>query len=431
MSGQQGSSPRNPFVREGHVDKPGIVGSHWWNRQLGEATALQSRRNLLTALAVSAVGISAMGLLVYEAAEDDTREERRRSLEMQQTYGWSFGATSETVALETTYTQAYAADALPRLATDLTPKNETLRRFYNPALFQSPSALPRLTLPDPEAGTPSSLSAALRPIHTPAMILVEVKAEALAKLLSGATGGRVALVFDLEGTESVAAAAGAADLYDPVFLFDNWPHPRGVVPAHRTLSAAVYYQPRLVQASGARSPGAPPAFVLDRNRLSPYSDDTMQFDNRWLAKLPSAQDLKGLEIKRVLYVVPTQASPIDLRDVGQIFHDWSAAGIEVRALSMEALEADVTTKKVSFGKTPEAHAGFFGHYPWKQPAPAAVSVLLNDFASSWRPKPPAPDPADKTLGTILVAVDKQTAQVVGPQLLRSGSWNRSSGGWGG
>ena len=39
-----------------------------------------------------------------------------------------------------------------------------------------------------------------------------------------------------------------------------------------------------------------------------------QFDNRWLVKLPAPADLTALEITRVLYVVPSQAPPIELRD---------------------------------------------------------------------------------------------------------------------
>lgn len=428
-------APRNPFVREGHVAKPGIIGSHWWNREIAEASALKTRRGLLTALAVSAVGVSTLGLLVFEAVQEDTREERRPSLEMQRTYGWSFGATSETVAFDAQFTTAYAADALPRLASDLTPTNEGLLRFFVPTLFQSPSALPRLTLPDPEPGAPQSLASALRPIHTAGMTLAEDRARALAALLAEATGGRVALVFDLDGPESVAAAAGAADVYEPVFLFDNWPHPRGVVAAHLTLAAAVYHQPRFAQAAASRRAGAPPAFVLDRKRLSPYSDDMTQFDNRWLARLPLAADLKALEIKRVLYVVPAQTAPIDLRDAGAALNDWAAQGIEVRAVALDAFAQGVDGK-VYFGATPEAHAAFFAHYPWKAPpprgpAPAAVPIPSNEETARFRPHPPAADPTDSTLGTIRVAVDKETAQVVGPQALRSGSWNRASGGWGG
>jgi hypothetical protein len=423
--------PANPFVREGHVDKPGIVGSHWWNRELGEATKLKTRRDLITALAVSAAGIGTLGFFAFQAKGDDTRQERRPSLEMQRTYGWNFGATSETVALDAQFTTTYATEALPRLASDLTPRTPSLVRWFVPTLFQSPSTLPRLTLPDPEPGVAQSLTAALRPIHSPAMILAEKRAQALADLLAQATAGRVAIVFDLDGPEAVAAAAGAADLYEPVFLFDNWPHPRGVVPAHLTLAAAVYHQPRFVQSAAARRAGAPPAFVLDRKRLSSYSDDATQFDNRWLAKLPSSADLEALEIKRLLYVAPSQAEPVELRDVGQALHDWAAHGIDVRALSFESLVESTADGKVRFGASPEAHAGFFGHYPWKAPSPAAVPVAQNDAAARWRPRAPAPDPTDKTLGTILVAVDESTALVLGPQLLRSGSWNRSSGGWGG
>jgi hypothetical protein len=60
-----------------------------------------------------------------------------------------------------------------------------------------------------------------------------------------------------------------------------------------------------------------------------------------------------------------------------------------------------------------------------------VPVPRNDEAAAWRPKAPAADAGDKTLGSVAVAVDKGTALILGAYLLRSGSWNRSSGGWGG
>ncbi len=291
----------NPFVREGHVDRPGIVGSVWWNKELAEATALRSRRAVLTVLAVSAGGIAVLGAAAFALASGGPREELRRSIEVQRDFGWSFGATSETVAFDALYTTAYARDAIPRLAGDLTPTTEAARKWASPTLFQSPEALPRLPIP---GETVTRLGEALRPINTPSMKVAEAAGRALAELLAQATGGRVALVLDLDGPDAVAAAAGAADLFEPVFLFDNWPHPRGVVTAHLTLAAAVYHQPRFVAAAAARKPGAPPVFVLDRKRLREYTDDATQFDNRWWARLPGPADLTAMEVKRVLYVAP-------------------------------------------------------------------------------------------------------------------------------
>lgn len=420
------TTPANPFVREGHVDRPGIVGSVWWNKELAEATALRSRRAVITVLAVSAGGIAALGAAAFALASGGSREERRRSIEVQRDFGWSFGATSETVAFDALYTTTYARDAIPRLAGDLTPTAEAARKWASPTLFQSPEALPRLPIP---GETVTRLGEALRPIHTPSMKVAEAAGRALAELLAQATDGRVALVLDLDGPDSVAAAAGAADLFEPVFLFDNWPHPRGVVTAHLTLAAAVYHQPRFVAAAAARKAGAPPAFVLDRARLREYADDATQFDNRWWARLPGPADLTAMEVKRILYVAPTTEVDFALRDVGSFLHDWHRQGIDVRALALDAFEIDAMDGRSAYGGAPSAHAAFFAHYPWRPPAPPTAAVPKNDKARTWLPvTPPVAAPGDDVLGMVRVSVDSETGAVLGP---RSGSYNRASGGWGG
>lgn len=429
---------RNPFVREGHVAKPGIIGSHWWNRELGQAAALKTRRSLITGLAASAVGITIIGLVVSEAVSGGGREERRPSLDVQREFGWNFGTASETVALGEVYTGQYAIDAVDRLANNLKPRSDNYQKWYVPTLFQSPLAYPR-TIVAAEEGFRESLRGALRPIYTQAMKTAEAGGKGLAELLSQSTGGRVAIVFDLDGPEAVAAAAGAVDFFDPVFLFENWPHPRGVVAAHLTIAAALYYQPHFVAMSAIRAqdrPNAPPAFVLDRQRLATYTDDENQFDNRWLARLPSGQDLIQAEIKRVMYVTSAKDPPIDLRDVGTTMAEWVLKGIDVAAVNIRSFpfEAYATSK---FGGTVESHAGFFAHYKWKVPPPSpppiAVPVPENVAAVSWRASPQTAEPGDSTLGTIRVRVDKETNQVTGPYALRSGSFNRASGGssWGG
>ena len=84
-------------------------------------------------------------------------------------------------------------------------------------------------------------------------------------------GTKTALIVDLPGPEAVAFAAGAISIFDPVFLFDNWPHPRGVVHAQDTLSAAAYYQPLFADArSTSRTNARLPMFVLDRGRIATY-----------------------------------------------------------------------------------------------------------------------------------------------------------------
>jgi len=63
--------------------------------------------------------------------------------------------------------------------------------------------------------------------------------KALASLFAGVPPHTMVIV-DLPGPEAMAFAAGMAELFDPCFTFENWPHPRGVVPAHLTLAAAAF-----------------------------------------------------------------------------------------------------------------------------------------------------------------------------------------------
>ena len=106
--------------------------------------------------------------------------------------------------------------------------------------------------------------------------------EALARLAGWRQG--LAVLVDLPGPEAVAFAAGAADVFEPVLLLDNWPHPHGVVPSHLTLAALAYYQPRF--ASQKERVVSAPLFVLDRARLTAFSEETDRFDNRYYARMP-------------------------------------------------------------------------------------------------------------------------------------------------
>src|SRR5262249_38185625 len=131
--------------------------------------------------------------------------------------------------------------------------------------------------------------------------------------------------------------AGAAIAFDPVFLFDNWPHPRGVVRAHQTLATAAYYQP-LFKKERATS-GKPPMFVLDRRRLSTYTDDATQFDNRYVSKLPQPGSVmsRTLGAEHVLYVVPRGLDTArELDDLNDDFVAYAAAGLDVKAVATEA-----------------------------------------------------------------------------------------------
>jgi hypothetical protein len=72
--------------------------------------------------------------------------------------------------------------------------------------------------------------------------------------------------------------------------------------------------------------------VLDSARLNPYTDEDAQFDNRYLARLPSIEGWRALGIRHVLYV--TDGAERELDDLNGDFVALSQAGIDVKLLPL-------------------------------------------------------------------------------------------------
>lgn len=447
---------KNPFVRDEWLDKPGIVGARWWNQSLREATKLQTRRAVLMFAGVSAAMVGCGITVAMNSGDDDiqVREEMRTAIDLQRDYGWNFGATDELLVYDGNTTAPFDRSSLKRMVYELGPMRQDLHPYYVNTLFQSPEALPAKSVPGEQAqAAPVPIAAALRPMTTARMDELYKIGRNLATLLASNAAASVALVIDMAGPHAVAFAAGVAENFDPVFLFDNWPHPRGVVSAHKTLAAAAYYQPRFVATREKRAPKWP-AFVLDRNRLAPYVDDARQFDNRWFAKLPSASALRTLNVAHVLYVVEQAADLPELDDLNEAFIAFDAARIDVRAVACNAFvarpSAEVTPggRDYWYGGNEVWDEGFFAHYPWKAPplpmAPQRTNPEMN--ATGYHPAPRSSKftgmgigNVDLTtgrpkIGMVPVVVAMGTGALLGAKLAgRNGSWGRSGGssGWGG
>lgn len=462
---------QQPFNREESLDEPGIIGARWWQRSLEAAPDPVTRRSALAGILVAGAVIAAAGVFTAAVASsgsssgsDDTQIALRESLAMQQEYGWNFGAVTESLTFDGVTYLPFDRSALARLADDLRPSDPRAAAYYVPTLFQSPSALPK-RMPAGDDGTiASSLKDALRPIFTPAMDRAYRRGRALASLFKARAAG-AAVIVDLPGPESVAFAAGAAGVLDPVFLFDNWPHPRGVVPAHLALAAAAYYQPLF--ARHLRPAGAPPLFVLDRDRLNAYTDDARQFDNRHVARVPSAPQMKALGATRVLYVAPLSTDALETSDLNDDLVLYEGGGIDVKMVAADSFAADpaegpaipampvsvfpdddTSPPRYYYGGAAASHLYFWIDYPWiKLPPPrppdkAPVEPFMARPARHYRPAPratpfssgsPAPGAARTRppgFGTVPVIVAVATGIILGAKMSRSGSWNRASS-WGG
>lgn len=450
------SSSENPFVRDEWLDKPGIVGARWWNQALRDATKLETRRGLL-AIAGGIGVLVAVGVLEAKLGSDDediaTREEVRTALSLQRDHGWNFGASGESLVYDGVTTTPFDRSSLKRLVDELGPVRKDLQPYYINTLFQSPEALPTKPLPV-EPGQPATkpIAEALRPMFTAKMDELYKIGRNLALLLTAGSAAPVALVIDMEGPNGVAFAAGVAEAFDPVFLFDNWPHPRGVVPAHRTLAAAAYYQPRFASTKATRAPNWP-AFVLDRNRLASYTDDSQQFDNRWFAKLPSASAMAALKVAHILYVVEQVTHLPELDDLNDVFVALHGSNVDVRAIATNtfvaqpASDAKPGTRDYLYGGTEYVDTGFFAHYPWKAPPLPPKPDLSPTEASvaAYHPTPRSRKFAAVTgssvdvvtgmpkIGMVPVVIAAGTGVLLGAKLAgRNGSWGRSGGssGWG-
>lgn len=332
-------SPTPRFVLQVGFDQDELLGARWWHEGLvvargpaGVSPAAGdpdvSRRTALRLLAALGAGVVVTGLMVGSRHDSggSTQVVEQASLDLQQANGLMFAADGRSFA----WTNAVPTDVtgapldrsrLPTLGNDLRPRVVRWQAFHAPTLASSLQA--------------SDAEPLLRTIpcqDSPAMRVAHGRGRALRELLDQADAPeRLLVVVDLPGPESVAFAAGLQPLATAVFSFANWPHPRGVVPAHETLAAMLFHRPTFLSAPS--DPNRPAVFVLDRNRLAPYANEPERFDNRYVVRLPTAPTLRTMQIERILYVVPEGAPEQELDDCNETFVAYRAAGLQVRLVS--------------------------------------------------------------------------------------------------
>jgi hypothetical protein len=303
----------------------------WWRPSPPARSLFEVLRGWSPPAAFAGAGVVLGGCGEVLSRTPDAPE--HAALADQQSLGWSVGGEGGALV----FPDAQRADvsggvgwreAMPTLATRLQPGMARWAPYYSPALFQSL-----------EAPRSADLRFEMRPIFTPEMALAERRGQALLSALTvdGVCRNDVAVVLDLAGPEAVAVASALAHCFDPVFVFDNWPHPRGVVPAHLTLASTLYFLPSFERERSARVAAralVAPVFVLDRARAAPYVDAADQFDNRYFASLPPPEDLRAAGIRHVLYVTPNDQVTLESDDLNDDLVALDADGVDVRMLAL-------------------------------------------------------------------------------------------------
>lgn len=446
-----------PFQLQVGYDQPELLGARWWQQSLAQAASVAkaarasdsrrgdvdddnaaSRRRALIILAGIGGTLVAGGIVANLLGGRDSGPQivEHDSLELQRQQGLTTGSPSKDFPWQQGCERDFAGaeldrSLLPQLATDLRPGDPAWVPIYRPTLFQA-------------FGAPAAddFMRQFRFVCTTSMQRSFAQGAAVRELIEMLEQPRQwALMVDLPGPDSVAFTAGLMPAVTPVFLFGNWPHPRGVVPAHQTLGAAMYYRSRLLpQKDGVTRPGA---MVLDRDRLLPYRNEPDRFDNRYAAKLPTAAQLAQLGVQQLLYVVPENAEERELDDLNARFVEYRTAGIEVKMLGLkDLLPAPAGSQQPVAGRPENRDAVYGGNRFWWHGGPYYHGWFWNHYGAASRPyggpveRPPRSAfgstyaPSRRTTsfdGIARLGRTQETRPGSGSSRSSGGSWGRSSG----
>jgi hypothetical protein len=344
------------------------VGASWWREMLSRREA-----NLRVGKISAFAGLAALvGIERFQCGDDDETTIDKDSLELQKEQGWNFGSTDKPLAFADTVLLDSKGSVdwtgyLDAMKLQNAYRNTAWQPFVVPTLAQS------LSQP--------SLKSQLKPVNSQAMKEAYARGLGMKDLWAKSKDkANITMIVDLPGPESVAFGAALADTAELITTFDNWPHPLGVVPSHMTLAAMIYYAQEIAEKSAKRPENAPAIFLLDSNRLNAYTDADNQFDNRYVAKIPSSDALKTNHVNSVFYVVPNETRKVELDDLNADFASFKEKGMNVALLPMTnfqkpALAQDTTRTKASglattqpaqnvyyYGGGPSLWPYFFMHY---------------------------------------------------------------------
>lgn len=349
-------------------NQPNAPSPDWFTKHI-------SRRQLGKGLAWTAA-LSMAGVTIYQLAGGDP-EVALDSLELQKKEGWNIGASDKQltyasgVTAEDSRGQRWSQIDPNYLISIYQPRSAEWQPFFVPTLLQSLAQ--------------TSLNSQVRPIKTNQMLDAYNRAEGLRNLISQAPDANKTLIIsDLPGPSSIALGAAMADTAHLIPVLDNWPHPLGVVRSHETLGAMLYYAREIEEKRAKLPDNAPAIMLLDNGRLANYTDQDSQFDNRYQAKLPPVDQLKGRGIQQVIYLVPDQAQAQELDDINEDLSEYQKNGLEVRMLKLSEFQpydeptlattgttgdnaAPVVQRNYYYGGSPLLHWWFFSHYLYSRP----------------------------------------------------------------
>ncbi|MDX2129105.1 MAG: hypothetical protein SFU91_08720 [Chloroherpetonaceae bacterium] len=316
-SSENGSKSKVHFTNPMQpIQKNSTFGAAWWEESISRRSALQRTLSIGAILALAGISQGC-----DEEGEPD-------SLDLQRSEGWNFGATDKKLSFPNQVNEDSSAStewkkfvSPAALLKVYEPKNTKWLPYFVPTLVQSLSS--------------DSLRNEMALNFTLAMNTAYSRGLGMREMIKRSESPEKNIyVVDLSGAETVAFAAALADVVDVVPTFDNFPHPLGVVPSHKVLSAMLYYAAEIEKKKSSRPENAPALFLLDSDRLLPYIDDGNVFDNRYTAKVPTSANLKSLGISGILYLSPDESRNEELDDLNDEFASYKDENLSVAMLHL-------------------------------------------------------------------------------------------------
>ena len=311
-----------------------------------------------------------------EDADDGSTEVQQDAIELQKKEGWNAGSTDKKL----TFTGKTSTDSQGTMDwSNFNTSAALLKAWGVKNSAWQPYAVPTLV----QALDQPSLKGEIGPVFTPAMRTAYSRGLGMREILQKTKNPETTMiVVDIPGPEAVAYAAAIADVADPVITFDNWPHPLGVVKSHETLGAMLYYAAEVSAKAAKRPANAPGVLVLDVNRIAADVDPDTQFDNRYVAKIPTADKLQGMKTTNVIYAVPDKGVTTERDDLNDDFASYKEKGINVSMIALSDFTPDPKEQQADsaaalagggtttthhtvyhYGGSPFFSPWFFYHYP--------------------------------------------------------------------
>lgn len=341
----------------------------WWEESLDRRAA--GRR--IAAIGAGAALLSTVGISISGCGDDEpefdaaeTAENARDAIEVQKDEGWNVGADKSSLP----FRNASATDSRKsldgwkeytdpaKLRDAWAPADEGDRKFVSAELINS-------------LGQPS-LQASIQPVHSASMDEAYSRGLGMKALLQeNEEPEKTAVVVDLPGPEAVAYGAALADYANVVLTLDNWPHPKGVVPSHETLGAMLYYADEVAEKKEDVPEKAPTVFIMDSNRLTEYRDQGDLFDNRYMATMPTAANLKGEGIETIIYATPDDKRTTELDDLNDDFVAYRESGVNVTMMPLTDFRPASPDLVAEHGEVPQNNSShrtyYYGGHPYFLP----------------------------------------------------------------